>query len=75
VENTDAKPSRCDEVALEPKPSTELLVTVPRLLGRNHEHDLSTRDLLARTGADARIEESVAMGELRLAIRPYGRKN
>ena len=28
-----------------------------------------------RTGADARVEESVAMGEVRLAIRPDGRKD
>ena len=46
---------------------------VPPLLERNHEHEVSTRDRLAGTGADARIEESVAMGEVYLALRPYGR--
>ena len=73
VESTHANESQCDEVALEPNPPTEQLVEIPQLLQRNHEHDLSTRERPARTGADARIEESVAMGEVRLAILPYGR--
>jgi len=38
------------------------LVTFSPLLRRNREHEVSTRDRPARTGADARIEESVAMG-------------
>ena len=75
VESTRANESRCDEIALEPSPRTEPLVTFPPLLKRNHEHEVSTRDRPARTGADARIEESVAIGEVRLALRPYGRKN
>jgi hypothetical protein len=74
VENTNAKESRCDGIALEPNRQTEPLVTVPQLLKRSHENNVSTRDRLAGTGADARIEESVAMGEVRLALRPYGRK-
>ena len=73
VESTHANESRCDEIALEPNSRTEPLVTVPLLLRRNHEHEVSTRDRPARTGADARIEESAAMGEVRLALRPYGR--
>ena len=75
VESTPANESRCDGIALEPNPPTEQLVEIPQLLQRNHEHDLSTRERPARTGADARIEESVAMGEVRLAILPYGRKH
>jgi len=74
VESTHASKSRCDEIALEPNRQTEPLVTVPPLLERNHEYIVSTRDRLARTGADARIEESAAMGEVRLALRPYGRQ-
>jgi hypothetical protein len=75
VENTHAIKSRCNEVALEPNRRTEPLVTVPQLLKRSDENNVSTRDRLARTGADARIKESAAMGEVRLALRPYGRKN
>ena len=74
VEITHADESQCDGVALEPDPPTKPLVEVPPLLGRNHEHELSTRERPARTGADARIAESVAMGEVRLALRPYGRR-
>ncbi len=73
VENKDAKESQC-EVALEPNHQIELLVTVPLPLKRTHEHEVSTRDRPARTGADARIAESEANGEVRLALRPYGRK-
>jgi hypothetical protein len=74
VESTHADESRCNEMALEPNRQTEPLVTVPPLLERNHENKVSTRDRPARTGADARIEESAAMGEVRLALRPYGRQ-
>ena len=73
VESTHANESRCNEIALEPNRQTEPLVTVPPLLERNHENNVSTRDRLAGTGADARIEESAAIGEVRLALRPYGR--
>jgi hypothetical protein len=73
VESTHANETRCDEIALEPNPQTEPLVTVSPLLRQNHEHEVSTRDRLARTGADARIKESAAIGEVRLALRPYGR--
>jgi len=73
VENTHANESRCDEIALDPNPQTEQLVEVLQLLERSHEREVSTRDRPAKTGADARIEESEAMGELRLALRPYGR--
>ncbi len=55
-------------------PQTEQLVEAPPLLRRNYEHELSTRDRPARTGADARIEESVAIGEVCLALLPYGRE-
>ncbi len=73
VEITHADESRRDGVALEPDPPTELLIEVPQLLEWNHEYKLSTRDRPARTGADARIAESQAIGELRLALQPYGR--
>jgi hypothetical protein len=73
VESTHANESRCNEIALESNRQTEPLVTVPQLLERSHENNVSTRDRPARTGADARIEESAAMGEVRLALRPYGR--
>ncbi len=73
VENAHANESRCDEIALEPNRQSEPLVTVPQLLKRSYEHEVSTRDRPAKTGADARIEASVAMGEVRLALRPYGR--
>jgi hypothetical protein len=74
VENTHANESRCDEVVFDPNLQTEPLVDVPQLLKRNHENQLSTRDRPARTGADARIEESAANGGVRLALRPYGRE-
>jgi hypothetical protein len=73
VENTHANQSRCNEIALESNRQTESLVTVPQLLKRNDENNVSTRDRLARTGADARIKESEAMGEVCLALRHYGR--
>ena len=75
VESTHTNASRCDGAALEPNPQTEPLVDAPQLLERSHEHGVSTRDRPARTGADARIEESAASGEFRLALRPYGREN
>jgi hypothetical protein len=75
VESTCANESRRDEIALEQNTQTEPLVELPPLLGRTYEHEVSTRDRPARTGADARIEESVVMGEVRLALRPYGRRN
>jgi hypothetical protein len=74
VESTHANESRCDEIALTPNPRTEPLVTVPPLLRRNHEQEVSTRDRPARTGADARIEASGANREVRLALLPYGRE-
>ncbi len=72
VENKDAKESQC-EVAFKLNLQTEPLVYAPQLLAWSHEHEVSTRDCPARTGADARIEESGANGEVRLALRPYGR--
>ncbi len=74
VENTDAEQSRCDGLAFEPNAVNEPLETVQSLLELNHELNVSTRDRPARTGADARIEESGAKGEVRLALQPYGRK-
>ncbi len=74
VENTHANESHCNGIALETNRQTEPLVPAPPLLKRSHENNVSTRDRLARTGADARIEESAAMGEVRLAPRHYGRK-
>jgi len=75
VENTDADQSRCDGLAFEHETLNEPLESVQPLLGLNHEPDVSTRDRPARTGADARIEGSVANGGVRLATRPYGRRN
>jgi hypothetical protein len=74
VENTDAEQSRCDGLALESNTLNETLEKVQSLLDLNDELNVSTRDRPARTGADARIEGSVANGEVRLALRPYGRK-
>jgi hypothetical protein len=74
VENRHANESRCDGLAFEPNPLTERLAKVRLLLEPNREHEVFTRDCPARTGADARIEESAAKGEVRLALRPYGRK-
>ena len=75
VENTDAERSRCDGLALEHDTLDEPLESVRLLLELNHEQEVSTRDRPARAGADARIEESVAKGGVRLATRPYGRTN
>ena len=74
VENTDAEQSRCDGPVIEPNPANEPLETVQSLLELTYEFNVSTRDRPARTEADARIEDSGANGELRLALQPYGRK-
>jgi len=74
VENTNAKQSRCDGPAIELNPIYEPLESVRSLLELNDELNVSTRDRLAGTGADARIEESGAKGEVCLATRPYGRQ-
>ncbi len=73
VENKDAEESQC-EVAFELNLETEPLVDAPPLFKWSHEHPVSTGDCPARTGADAWIEESEANGDVRLALRPYGRK-
>ena len=72
VENTDAEQSQCDGLTFEPNPANEPLEKVQSLLELNDELNVSTRDRPARTGADARIEESGAKGEVRLALQPYG---
>ncbi len=69
---THANESRYDEIALESNQQIEPLVTTPLLFQRSHENPVSTRDRMAKAGADARIEDSVANGEMRLALRPYG---
>jgi hypothetical protein len=74
VENKHANESRYDEIALESNQQIEPLVTTPLLFQRSHENPVSTRDRIAKAGADARIEESAANGEARLALRPYGRR-
>jgi len=74
VENKHANESRTDEIALEPNHQTESLVTTPLLFQRNYENPVSTRDRIAKAGADARIEESMASAKVRLALRPYGRR-
>ena len=73
VENTDAEQSGCTGLAFELNFLSEPLKRVRPMLRPNHEHNVSTRDRPARTGADAQIEESVANGAVRLALRPYGR--
>jgi hypothetical protein len=73
VENTHANESHCNGIVLKPNRQIEPLVTVPPLLMRSHENTASIRDRLAGTGADARIKEFAAMGEVRLALRSYGR--
>ena len=73
VENTDAEHSRCNGLAIDQNTLNEPLEKVQSLLELNHELNVSTRDCPARTGADARIEESGAKGEVRLALQPYGR--
>ena len=74
VENTDAEHSRCNGLAFDSNTRGEPLEKVQSLLELNDELNVSTRDRPARTGADARIEGSVTNGEVRLALRPYGRK-
>jgi hypothetical protein len=74
VENTDAEHSRCNGLAFDPNTRGEPLEKVQSLLELNDELNVLTRDRPARTGADARIEESGAKGEVRLALRPYGRR-
>jgi hypothetical protein len=74
VENTDAEQSRRDGFVFELNIHNEPLERVRSLLELNDELSVSTRDRPARTGADARIEESETNGEVRLAFRPYGRK-
>ena len=73
MENTLAYQSRCVDRVLELTTQTEQLVIVPPMLERTYEPEVSTRDPLAKTGADARIEEFTAIGRLRLALQPYGR--
>ncbi len=73
MEHKHANESRYDEIALELKHQTEPLVTASMLFPWSRENQVSTRDRIAKTGADARIEESVANGKVRLAPRPYGR--
>jgi hypothetical protein len=74
VENRHANESRCNGLAFDPNTLNEPLEEVQSLLELNDELNVLTRDRPARTGADARIEESGAKGEVRLALRPYGRR-
>jgi hypothetical protein len=75
VENTNAEQSQhrviADGATREPEP----FVNVSPLLRRDHESHELTRGHPGSAGADARIEESGANGEIRLALLPYGRKN
>ena len=75
MENTHANESRYDEIAINLNQQIEPLVTTPLLFQRSDENPVSTRDRIAKTGTDARIEESVVNAQVRLALRPYGRKN
>ncbi len=72
VENRNANQSRCDGLIFESHLLDEPIGNDRPLLGPSPEHRISIRDCPARTGADARIEESEANGEVRLALRPHG---
>jgi hypothetical protein len=74
VESTLAQKSQSVDRALEPTTRTDQLVIVSPMLRRKYEPEVSTRDRRAKTGADARIEEFSAIGELRLALQPYGKR-
>src|SRR5437867_1323288 len=71
VESTRAHESRRITVASE-RTLIERLVVMPWLLPRDPEPQSSTRERPAHAGADARMQESVATGDVRLAILPYG---
>ena len=75
MESTPANKSQCVCLVVEPTTQTEQFVNVPPMLGRKYEHKVSTRDRRAKTGADVRIEEFAAIGELRLALQPYGKRH
>jgi hypothetical protein len=74
VENTNAEQSRRDGFIFELNTHNEPLEKVQSLLKLNDEQNVLTRDRPAKTGADTRIEESEANGEVRLALRPYGKQ-
>ena len=74
VKSRHANESRYDEIDLNPNQQTEPLVTTPLLFQRSDENPVSTQDRIANAGADAQIEESVVNAEVRLALRPNGRK-
>jgi hypothetical protein len=61
------------DLPIELNPIYEPLETVQSLLELNDELNVSIRYRPAKTGADARIEESEANGEVRLVLQPYGR--
>ena len=73
VENTSAEKSPCAVIAPGIRSDTQLLVEISSSLRRGHGSPNSTRGRSADAGADARIEESAANGEVRLAILPYGK--
>src|SRR5437867_8584075 len=73
VESTRAHESRRITVASE-RTLIERLVLMPWLLPRDHEQQSSTRERPAHAGADTRMQEFVATGDVRLAILPYGRE-
>ncbi len=73
VENTDAEQSRCTGLAFELNLLSGPFKRVRLMRRPNHERNVSTRDRPASTGANAQIEESVANGAVRLALRPYAR--
>jgi hypothetical protein len=73
VENTNAEQSQRRVIVNRALFEPESLVNVSLLLQRNHENQELTRDRLASAGADARIEESAANGEICLALLPYGK--
>ncbi len=68
MESALANQSRCDCRVIELTTQTEQLVIVPPTLGRKYEPEVSTRDRRVKTGADVRIKELAAIGELRLAL-------
>ena len=66
MEDPPAHKSRCVCLPVDPTLQTRSLEGAPPILGRKHEPEVSTRDRRANTGADARIEEFEAIGEVRV---------
>ena len=74
VKNSTAKRSPSagpDSIVRSPTGSPTTLAPMPR---REPGRPIFTRGCRAHAGADARIEDAEACGQLRLAFLPYGRR-